>query len=123
MLYRGPVRASAASLSPVQGVGAKSPLNHVRLLPAMHWMTNRRDFLSSATAALSAAMVPSLGYASVPSSYDWNAAPPTDSRDDYIAWMVKNRGEDPHFLGQRFDRFRDMVARHDVWEKRNIRAF
>ena len=37
--------------------------------------------------------------------------------------MIKNRGEDPHFLGERFDRFQDLIAHHDIWEKRNIRAF
>src|SRR5260221_6825093 len=37
--------------------------------------------------------------------------------------MIKYRGEDPDFLGQRFDRFQDMIVRHDIWEKRNIRAF
>jgi protein-L-isoaspartate(D-aspartate) O-methyltransferase len=37
--------------------------------------------------------------------------------------MVKNRGEDPHFLAQRFDRFRELVARHDVWDEADMRAF
>jgi protein-L-isoaspartate(D-aspartate) O-methyltransferase len=85
--------------------------------------TNRRDFLLWSAAAVAASLVPSFALADVPSPYDWNAAPPTDSRADYIAWMVKNRGEDPHFLAQRYDRLQDMVARHDVWEKRDVRAF
>ncbi len=37
--------------------------------------------------------------------------------------MVKNRGEDPHFLGQRFDRLRELMARHDVWDEADMRAF
>ncbi len=84
---------------------------------------DRREFLLSSAAAVAANAIPGAGHADIPSPYDWNAAPPTDSRANYIAWMVKNRGEDPHFLGLRFDRFKDMVARHDVWDKRDIRAF
>ena len=57
------------------------------------------------------------------STVDWNAAPPMDSRADFIDWMVKNRGEDPAFLGQRFDRFLQLIGHHDVWDKRNKRAY
>jgi protein-L-isoaspartate(D-aspartate) O-methyltransferase len=84
---------------------------------------NRRDFVSSSAATLAASLIPSSGRANVPVPYDWNAWPPTDSRDAFVAWMVKERGEDPRFLGERFDRFQDLVARHDIWEKHNIRAF
>jgi protein-L-isoaspartate(D-aspartate) O-methyltransferase len=83
----------------------------------------RRDFFSSSAAALAATLIPSLGRANVRVPYDWNASPPTDSRANFVAWMVDKRGEDPRFLGERFDRFQDLVARHDIWEKRNIRAF
>ena len=89
----------------------------------MRFMTNRRDFLLSAAAGIATATMPALGHADVPAAYDWDASPPTESRAGYIAWMVKNRGEDPHFLAERFDRYQDMVAHHDVWDKRDIRAF
>ena len=42
---------------------------------------------------------------------------------DFIEWMVKNRGEEPGFLGQRWDRFRQLVASRDLWDKRDMRAF
>src|SRR4029077_381258 len=53
----------------------------------------------------------------------WSASPPRQSRDAFVEWMVKNRGEDPHFLGERFDRFHELIARHDVWDEADMRAF
>ncbi len=81
---------------------------------------DRRTFL-----ALSAAGIgwPSLALAAVPGPYDWNAAPPMDDRARYIDWMVTNRGENPDFLGQRFDRFLALIAHSDIWNDRNKRAF
>jgi protein-L-isoaspartate(D-aspartate) O-methyltransferase len=83
----------------------------------------RRQFLVGAGCALASGLLPTLAVAEVPAPYDWKAVPPYDTRAAFIDWMVKNRGEDPHFLGERYDRFQDLVARHDIWEKRNIRAF
>ena len=62
---------------------------------------NRRDFLTSAAAMLASTALPSPGRANVPTAYTWNVAPPMDSRDNFIAWMVKNRGENPKYLGLR----------------------
>ena len=42
---------------------------------------------------------------------------------DFIEWMVRNRGEDPSFLGQRWDRFRQVLASRDLWDQRDMRAF
>jgi protein-L-isoaspartate(D-aspartate) O-methyltransferase len=84
---------------------------------------NRRDFIASAAAAAAASAVPSSGRADVPTAYDWNAAPPTDSRDDFIVWMVKNRGEDPLYLGERFDRFQQLIEHRDLFTPRDKRAF
>jgi protein-L-isoaspartate(D-aspartate) O-methyltransferase len=84
---------------------------------------HRRDFLLSSAAMLAGGLVPAIARANVPVAYDWNVSPPTDARASFVDWMIKNRGEDPNFLGERFDRFQDLVARHDIWEKRNIRAF
>ena len=91
----------------------------------------RRDFLAgSAGAAILAAFpasadaaIPSLTASRVPTAYDWNAVPPMDSRQAFIDWMVKTRGENPKFLGERFDRFEHLVRNHDVWNKPNERAF
>ena len=37
--------------------------------------------------------------------------------------MIKNRGEDPGFLGKRWDRFKQVIARKDLWDERDKRAF
>jgi protein-L-isoaspartate(D-aspartate) O-methyltransferase len=84
---------------------------------------SRRHFVTGAAGTLAAGLLPSSARASVPVPYDWNASPPVDQRADYIAWMVKNRGEDPNFLGKRWDRFKQLVASRDIWDKRDIRAY
>ena len=84
---------------------------------------NRRDFLSYSAGALALGLLPSFARADVPVPYDWNVAPPMDTRANFIAWMVKNRGEDPKFLGERWDRFQALVANRDVSDDRNKRAF
>lgn len=61
--------------------------------------------------------------ANVPKSYDWAASPPTDSRENYIKWMVENRGEDPKFLGEHWDRYQALRHNKDVWDASNERAF
>jgi protein-L-isoaspartate(D-aspartate) O-methyltransferase len=84
---------------------------------------SRRHVMTGAAGALAASALPSSAGASVPVPYDWNAAPPVDQRADYIAWMTKNRGEDPGFLGKRWDRFKQLLAARDIWDKRDIRAY
>jgi protein-L-isoaspartate(D-aspartate) O-methyltransferase len=84
---------------------------------------NRRDFLSYATGAFAFGLVPSLARTDVPAPYDWNATPPMDARADFIDWMVKNRGEDSRYLGERWDRFQSLVANRDLLDDRNKRAF
>jgi protein-L-isoaspartate(D-aspartate) O-methyltransferase len=83
---------------------------------------DRRGFIVGA-AVQAAALAAGPALANVPSAYDWSASPPRQSRDAFVEWMVKNRGEDPHFLGERFDRFGALVARHDVWDEADMRAF
>ncbi|MFO1185457.1 MAG: protein-L-isoaspartate O-methyltransferase [Bauldia sp.] len=83
----------------------------------------RRDFVLGSAAAVAAAALPRRAAANVPAPYDWNAYPPTDSRDNFIKWMVKNRGEDPRLLGIRFDRYQALIANRDILDKRNGRAF
>jgi len=46
-----------------------------------------------------------------------------DGRASFIEWMQKNRGEAANFLGQRWDRFEALLAHHDLWDKRNMRAY
>jgi protein-L-isoaspartate(D-aspartate) O-methyltransferase len=49
--------------------------------------------------------------------------PPMDKRQSFIDWMVKNRGEDAGYLGQRWDRYTILVANRDVSNVENKRAF
>jgi protein-L-isoaspartate(D-aspartate) O-methyltransferase len=61
--------------------------------------------------------------ANVPAPYEWSASPPRQSSEAFVEWMVRNRGEDPRFLAQRFDRFQQLIAHHDVWDEVDMRAF
>ena len=71
----------------------------------------RRHFMTGTAAAMAVGLLPSSASANVPVPYDWDASPPVDQRADYIAWMTKNRGEDPGFLGKRWDRFKQLHRR------------
>ena len=84
-------------------------------------IVNRRTFVSG-TAALMAASIVSPAFAATINSYSWDLSPPTDTRDNFIAWG-KARGEDPVFLGQRWDRFQALLQNKDIWGAATIRAF
>jgi len=76
----------------------------------------------SAAVALAAAGAASTALAATVKAYGWDLDPPTDTRDNFIAWG-KARGEDPGFLGQRWDRFQAILANKDIWDARTSRAF
>jgi protein-L-isoaspartate(D-aspartate) O-methyltransferase len=83
---------------------------------------SRRAFLAAAPAALLLAdLAPAL--AAVATPFHAGLAPPMTSREDFVVWMVANRGEDPSFLGQRWDRYLQLVAHHDVWDERDKAAY
>lgn len=83
----------------------------------------RRTLVTGLAASLAQAAAGHPALASVPTPYDWTAAPPFNDRQAFIDWMVKNRGEDPSYLGSRYDRFLQLIAHHDVWDDRNKRAY
>ena len=83
-------------------------------------MLNRRQFVLGAAAT---ALPLQAARANAPTPYDWDASPPTSSREAFVAWMVKNRGEDPNFLGQRYDRYLKLVAGKDLWDAPTTRAY
>ena len=83
----------------------------------------RRDFLAGTACAFAETFLAAPASANVPVAYSWAEMPPFDKRDAFIAWGVKDRGEDPKYLGERFDRFRVMVANKDVWDDADKRAF
>ena len=82
----------------------------------------RRDFLIGATAGL-AAVIPAPAYADVPRPFEYNLWPPLTKRGDFVAWMAANRGEDPIYLGRRFDRYLEVLAFNDLWTPADKRAF
>ena len=61
-------------------------------------------------------------FAATGADRSWDLNPPTDTRDSFIAWG-KSRGEDPVFLGQRWDRFQALLKNKDIWGATTIRAF
>ena len=83
---------------------------------------DRRAFVLGA-AVEAAALAARPAFANVPVPYDWSASPPRQSRGAFVEWMVKTRGEDPRFLAQRFDRFQELIAHHDVWGEADMRAY
>jgi protein-L-isoaspartate(D-aspartate) O-methyltransferase len=83
-------------------------------------MLSRRRFVLGVAAA---ALPLQAARANVPTPYDWDASPPTSSREAFVAWMVKNRGEDANFLGQRYDRYLKLAAGKDLWEAPTTRAY
>ena len=58
-----------------------------------------------------------------PMAFTFDMAPPTDSKDHFIEWMVKNRGEDPKFLAERWDRYEAMMGVGDLLNDQTRRAF
>jgi protein-L-isoaspartate(D-aspartate) O-methyltransferase len=86
-------------------------------------LLNRQQFLLGAGSALASGLFPMPTLANVPVAYDWDAVPPMDTRAGFVEWMQKQRGEDPKYLGQRWDRFEALLTHHDVWDKRDMRAY
>jgi protein-L-isoaspartate(D-aspartate) O-methyltransferase len=79
----------------------------------------RRDFLLGAAAALAAFPA----YAGPPRPFQPDLWPPMARRGDFVAWMAANRGEDPTFLGERFDRYQVLLSFSDLWTPADKRAF
>jgi protein-L-isoaspartate(D-aspartate) O-methyltransferase len=77
----------------------------------------RREFLIGAAAGL--ASFPA--WAATPFRGDmW---PSLTDKAAFVAWMVKNRGEEAKYLERRFDRYREVLAFNDLWTKEDKRAF
>lgn len=85
--------------------------------------SNRRDFLLGLSGVLGGLAATKPANADVPQAHETSSNLPMDSRLDFINWMVKNRGEDANYLGQRWDRFQQLIAHKDLWDKRNMRAY
>ncbi|HEX4296796.1 MAG TPA: protein-L-isoaspartate O-methyltransferase, partial [Devosia sp.] len=84
---------------------------------------SRRQFLVASAAVAASGALSGAAWAAVPKPYDWTALPPTDTRANFISWMAANRGEDPTYLGPRFDRYQWMVNVRDIFADDNKRGF
>jgi len=83
---------------------------------------NRRGFLGGSLAAVVAGSFGTAA-ANVPVPISFDVVPPMDSKANFIAWMQKNRGENPDFLAQRWDLHLDLIGAGHIWGQRNARAF
>jgi protein-L-isoaspartate(D-aspartate) O-methyltransferase len=83
----------------------------------------RRDFLTGAAGLVGAALTSRFAFANVPTPFAFDMAPPMDDKAKFIAWAVAQRGEDPKFLDERYDRFLAMVRNEDLADDRHKRAF
>lgn len=64
------------------------------------------------------------GRSSTPSTaFSFDLAPPTDSKEHYVAWMEEHRNEDPKYLGERWDRYQALLANKDLLNAQTERAF
>lgn len=80
----------------------------------------RRDFLLAVAGGLATA-IPASAAGWRPFQPDlW---PPMRRRADFVAWMIANRDENRTFLSERFDRYRQLLAYHDLWTATDKRAF
>lgn len=86
-------------------------------------MLNRRKFLTSSPFYVAACFLPQPAGATVSKPFDWDMTPPLDTSENFIKWMIENRGEDGQFLRQRWDRFRVLVDNKDVTNDANKCAF
>ena len=86
-------------------------------------LVQRRQFIAGAAGLIAGSLAPRLAMADVPTPFTFDMAPPMDNREKFVAWGVAQRGEDPKFLGERFDRFGAMVRNEDLVNDRNKHAF
>ena len=84
---------------------------------------NRRSLLSGLASAGALALMPQQGRAAVPVPLKRGEGPPQDNQDQFIKWMETNRGENPKFLAQRWERLQALIQKKDVWGAQNIRGF
>jgi protein-L-isoaspartate(D-aspartate) O-methyltransferase len=80
----------------------------------------RREFLIGAAASVAAALP---AYAGPPKPFGPDMWPPMGNRSEFVAWMAANRGEDPTYLGRRYDRYKVLLSFNDLWTQADKRAF
>jgi protein-L-isoaspartate(D-aspartate) O-methyltransferase len=86
-------------------------------------MLNRRNLLSGLASAGALGLLQLPSHARVPTPIKPDEGPPLDGEDQFVNWMQANRGENPKYLAQRWDRLQALIQKKDVWGARNIRGF
>ena len=80
----------------------------------------RREFLLGLAASVASV---SPAYAGAPKPFEPDMWPPMGNRSEFVAWMAANRGEDPTYLGRRYDRYKVLLSFNDLWTAADKRAF
>jgi len=83
----------------------------------------RRQFLAGSAALIGCGLASRGASAKIAAPFVFDMAPPMDSREKFVAWAIAQRGEDPQYLGERFDRFGAMSRNEDLLDDRHKRAF
>jgi len=86
-------------------------------------MLNRRLFLLASAAVAAQCVLPRRAMADIPKAFAFDLDPPVDTRENFVKWMVANRGEDAKFLGLRWDRFQALLKNNDLLNDQTKRAF
>src|SRR5262249_35326200 len=74
-------------------------------------------------AAAADAALSRLAKADAPTAYRFDVDPPMDTSESFVKWMVANRGEDPKYLTERWQRYEVLLRNRDLRDTRNKRAF
>ena len=86
-------------------------------------MLNRRLFLLGSAALAANAFLPRRAFANVPKAFTLDLDAPLDTKENFVQWMVTNRGEDAKFLGLRWDRYQALLKNHDLLNDQTTRGF
>ena len=84
---------------------------------------NRRHFLFAAAAAAVAADFGARAVANPTTPFAPDLWPDMSGREAFIAWMKAHRAEDANYLGQRWDRYLQLISHSDLWDQTDKRAF
>jgi protein-L-isoaspartate(D-aspartate) O-methyltransferase len=80
----------------------------------------KRDFLLGAFAS---ALVAGNATADALKPFRFDSSLPMARKTDFVAWMMANRGEEAALLGERFDRYQQLLSIGDLWSPADKRAF
>jgi len=84
---------------------------------------NRRHLLFGAAAAALALDLRSAAFAGVATPFTPDLWPDMSGREAFVSWMKARRGEDANYLGQRWDRYLQLISHADVWDAADKRAY